>query len=710
MNHHEPQTPYNNSSSIPTTSRRMTNYGNTMQPPPSAGSANSRWSVSSGFRQSINAGHRNSILNSSVMMSQRPSPMGQLTGDEYGALGSSVMGPPMAGNRRVSNFAPRQSISGPGAGMGSSFSNNVNVRDPRAVKDKGFQRSLVHNIVNFLQQSGYPHAITTKSLTLPTNKDFQDIFKFLYLKLEPGYEFQKKFEDEVPVLLKTMRYPAADNISKTSLYTVGTPHSWPNMLALLGWMVDVIMVIDKYSELVEAHMMSNAHNRDRDIDPKMDMTQVSPERALYQYLTKSYRVWMLTGITNDEEINESMAKSFQRRKEYAEEEARGLAEMNEARRHELEAARAEVSPLIALESEQKTLRQDLGQFKKAIEYGLPRIEEVRLANEDTRRNIANKEIKLSDLERAKQEVQELVRTQTTTRAGLESKLDERNRLRRKEDGLKKQVSELEDEQRTLDKRFQDGESEAERLIKEYNALAGKIGIVPTSGKYAGGQDYELRLDLDNAISGSGKLYSTETKIKAERTVSALRNQLTTNVSGTENELMVLKEELDHLDDQIADKTADIRIKEYQLGLLTKKYHEDKEAARTETANRQTFTESQEQQLQEMMLEINQNNAEADRLEQENILMERQAAQNREVFNRRIKEILEQLNEAKQHVEEQVGVVQTMASKEAEESRQQSKQVREVLAADVAMDLQRSNDPDNSEPVPERDLIFAMSNK
>jgi SMC interacting uncharacterized protein involved in chromosome segregation len=218
----------------------------------------------------------------------------------------------------------------------------------------------------------------------------------------------------------------------------------------------------------------------------------------------------------------------------------------------------------------------LGQFKKAIEYGVPRIEEVRLANEESRRSIASKELKLADLERAKREVQDIVRTQTTTRAGLESKLEERNRLRRKEDSLKQQVNDLENEQRGLDKRIQEGEIEAERAIKEYNALAAKIGIVPASAKHAGGQDFELRLDLDNAISGSGKLYSTETKSKAERTVSALRNQLTTNVNKTENELMILKEELDHIDDQIADKTADIRIKEYQLGLLTKKYQEDKE--------------------------------------------------------------------------------------------------------------------------------------
>ncbi|KAF9397384.1 kinetochore-associated Ndc80 complex subunit ndc80, partial [Entomortierella beljakovae] len=115
------------------------------------------------------------------------------------------------------------------------------IRDSRPVKDKASQRNLIHNIVTFLTQSGYCHTITIKNLTQPANKDCQDILRFMYVKLEPGYEFQKTFEDEVPVLLKSMRYPATETISKTSLYTVGTPHSWRHMLELLGWIMEVIL-------------------------------------------------------------------------------------------------------------------------------------------------------------------------------------------------------------------------------------------------------------------------------------------------------------------------------------------------------------------------------------------------------------------------------------------------------------------------------------
>ena len=78
-------------------------------------------------------------------------------------------------------------------------------RDSRPIKDKGYQRSVITELVNYLNESGYPHNVTPKILTQPTNKDFQEIFKFLYTRLEPDYDFQKKLDDEIPSLLRTMR-------------------------------------------------------------------------------------------------------------------------------------------------------------------------------------------------------------------------------------------------------------------------------------------------------------------------------------------------------------------------------------------------------------------------------------------------------------------------------------------------------------------------
>ena len=48
-------------------------------------------------------------------------------------------------------------------------------------------------------------------------------------------------------------------------------------------------MLEKFKETVEAQS-NNPYNQNRDIDPKLDMTQVSPEEALYYYLIKTYRV------------------------------------------------------------------------------------------------------------------------------------------------------------------------------------------------------------------------------------------------------------------------------------------------------------------------------------------------------------------------------------------------------------------------------------
>ena len=87
---------------------------------------------------------------------------------------------------------------------------------------------------------------------------------------------------------------------------------------------------------------SNAHNRDRDIDPRLDMSQVSPEGALYNYLTMTYRTWMLTGNLQDPDVEESMAKSFDNRKRHLQEQLRIRSASLENLRRDLEAARAEV--------------------------------------------------------------------------------------------------------------------------------------------------------------------------------------------------------------------------------------------------------------------------------------------------------------------------------------------------------------------------------
>lgn len=62
----------------------------------------------------------------------------------------------------------------------------------------------------------------------------------LYGCINPNFKMEKKFEEEVPRILKTLHYPFT--ISKSAMFAVGSMHTWPTLLGALHWMVELITV------------------------------------------------------------------------------------------------------------------------------------------------------------------------------------------------------------------------------------------------------------------------------------------------------------------------------------------------------------------------------------------------------------------------------------------------------------------------------------
>ena len=62
-------------------------------------------------------------------------------------------------------------------------------------------------------------------------------------QVDPYMKIVGKMEDEVPAFFKRMRYPFA--ISKSALFAVGSPHTWPGLLAALVWLTDLLYYTEK---------------------------------------------------------------------------------------------------------------------------------------------------------------------------------------------------------------------------------------------------------------------------------------------------------------------------------------------------------------------------------------------------------------------------------------------------------------------------------
>jgi kinetochore protein NDC80 len=121
------------------------------------------------------------------------------------------------------------------------------LKDTRPIKDKSWQKKARDDIFEFLEQHGYPYMMPERALIGPTTKEFQDIFRFLFNKFDnrestTSLAPNKKFEDEVPILLRSAGYPFAADISKSHLQAIGAQHSWPGMLAMLHWFVEHVKV------------------------------------------------------------------------------------------------------------------------------------------------------------------------------------------------------------------------------------------------------------------------------------------------------------------------------------------------------------------------------------------------------------------------------------------------------------------------------------
>ena len=160
-------------------------------------------------------------------------------------------------NRRVS-LAPNNNSSAQSGGVPGSSSNI----DPRDIKDKSYLQNAIRKMVSYLKTRGYRDAasLSVKQLVNgPSGRDFQNIMTFLFRRVDPTFhqppvqgkqrsdEVVLKFEDEVSMAFRCLGYPFP--ISKTGLVAVGSPHTWPALIAAIDWLIDVLTIRDEEEQL-----------------------------------------------------------------------------------------------------------------------------------------------------------------------------------------------------------------------------------------------------------------------------------------------------------------------------------------------------------------------------------------------------------------------------------------------------------------------------
>ncbi|CAL5358409.1 unnamed protein product [Camellia sinensis] len=246
----------------------------------------------------------------------------------------------------------------------ASFCSSINRSASVLITDRSYQLFALRTINSYLS----PHSpqISLKP-PLPSAKDITETLKFVISRLEfPS----NKLEEDLYVVLKHLNCPI--KLNKSALRAPGTPHSWPNLLAVIHWLVQVAMYND--------HLNDSSQVR-----------SIFEDNSMFIYTMNSY----LHFIRGDDDSMEMLDREFMEKLQYERESVEESLKLVEANFRELEAKlkslRTEPSVKELLEKEKSVLVEDkvLEEKEKELEAKVGENKKICEENEELKKRVLN---------------------------------------------------------------------------------------------------------------------------------------------------------------------------------------------------------------------------------------------------------------------------------------------------------------------------------
>lgn len=176
-----------------------------------------------------------------------------------------------------------------------------------------------------------------------------------------------------------MGYPF--KLSKGSLRSVGSPHTWPQLSAALAWMVELLV----YGETTfdETHRgpnnkdeekfndngnensnKENANKNGNNNNNKSGSGRTDEERLFLDFLAQNYSLW-LSGVQDDDQVDATIINNLSTKKKELEMNVEKFVKANQQLLNEYNRLKKESPSIDQLTEERETLLQDKGKF---IEY------------------------------------------------------------------------------------------------------------------------------------------------------------------------------------------------------------------------------------------------------------------------------------------------------------------------------------------------------
>lgn len=303
-------------------------------------------------------------------------------------------------NNKISSVRVPNAYSLPSAYSTQSMGpNSFYGKDVRPLRDRNWQADSIRHICNTILAMGFKEPILMgKTFQPPSSKEFKSIFKFIYYQIDPNYVFQKRFEDEFIIILKNLRYPFVDQISKSHLYSVGSMMSWPCLLGALIWMVELVALLSQINTKMKA------------FDADNDTIESKPENIFFNYLTKAYSLF-LSGNDDYEKTDNEFMQNISRKNEVIEKEISALNKTNDILGKEWNELLNSETPISILMAEQSILEADKEKLHQSIMSLKAKKESMYLKTKSTHQHVELHEARISELKKEEARLRETIESQ-----------------------------------------------------------------------------------------------------------------------------------------------------------------------------------------------------------------------------------------------------------------------------------------------------------
>lgn len=578
----------------------------------------------------------------SVQRNSTSNVFGASSGRKSFAPGASVFQTPappssapnfeQSAQRRSSVFKSRQSHGSGGPGIKQSFFQQAPMpaappADPRRLRDAATRSQMAQELLEYLTHNNFEmeskHVLSNKAMTSPTQKDFTTMFQWLYNRIDPSYRFMKSIDQELPVLLKQLRYPFDKSITKSQITAVGG-NNWATFLGLLHWMMQLARLMQAY----EAGTYDDAC-----FEAGYD---VSGDRIIFDFLSDAYSTWLSADDAEEGEDDaeaqarlirphvEAMAKKFDGANAQHHDQVKLLEAEHKYLQDQIEELGKSGPRIQKLEEQIRILEEDRVKFEQYNNSMEAKVKKYNDRCEFLTKTIQEEEAALVQLEQEQQELQAIIDGRGMTISDIDRMANEKDRLDAAQQATsirleesKKRVAEKElAASRKLD--------ELEQAIERYNNLGYQIGIIPSTAVNAKGQDYELVLTVTDGPNFSGSqmggslqdssdrllhdanagysphhLLNLDIRGSVKSNITALRKQIAERRNAALEDDMNNHDMLDKVKEAIDEKQVDVEALGHRVAQAEEELEKLREISNTQKSQSDAQIERMEKELGRM---------------------------------------------------------------------------------------------------------------